>query len=611
MARTAAPPSSGVDPDDPDASVEAGADAAGAADAVLRPAAVGDQPSSSLATGAPARRRPPRAVWAATALFGLVMVLWTVAVPVFRAPDEAAHLDLVLYLADGNGYPSYDGRFFGEEANLDSDRHLVSLRLPWPRFDADDAVPRSERPDAYDLGLEPDAGARRNDEARAGYPYVYNQMPQHPPVPYLMQSEVLQAERWLLPGHGVPSMDKELGLLRLFDVLLVLPMPLLAWAVVARMGGSDRAGTVAALLPLGVPQLLHIGSALTNDALLILEGGLLALLLTGVGRGVRTRRTDVAVGLVLGLALLTKAFAVMYIPWVAAAYLLGAWTLRRWRVVLDGLLAGALAVAIGAWWWVANWMREGEPAPTTETLTRTEAQQPPGFEPEPLRFLLQFPGRLLSRTWAWVGHGSPKFELPVAVTVVLTLVVAAAGGIAWWTARRGRATGEPALPNGDGGGDADEVPGEVVVEVADEAGRAPRRVDVVMAWLPAVLITLFVARRALGLYETTGKVAFIQGRYLYSALVPPLAVVGLGVARALGRWAVLATLAAVAVLQAWVLGEVVDGAWTGPGTFGSVRGALAWAPWPPAVVGLVAAGVVALTAWLAVDGVRALRRRPS
>ena len=426
-------------------------------------------------------------------------------------------------------------------------------------------------------------------------------MPQHPPVPYLMQAQLLKAERWLLPGHGVPSMDKELGLLRLLDVLLVLPMPLLAWAVVARMGGSDRAGTVAALLPLGVPQLLHIGSALTNDALLILEGGLLAVLLTGVGRGVRSRRTDLAVAAVLGLALLTKAFAVMYIPWVAAAYVLGAWTLRRWRVLLDGLVAGAGALAIGAWWWVANWVREGEPAPTTETLTRTEAQQPPGFEPEPLRFLLHFPGRLLSRTWAWVGHGSPKFELPVAVTVVLSLVVLAAGGIAWWTARRGRFTGEPAPASTSAEGDG---VGEVVE-------RAPRRVDVVIAWLPAVLITVFVARRALGLYETTGKVAFIQGRYLYSALVPPLAVVGLGVARALGRWAVLSTLAAVAVVQAWVLGEVVDGAWSGPGTFGSVRGALAWSPWPPAVIGLVAAGVVALTAWLAVDGVRALRRPPT
>ena len=530
-------------------------------------------------------------MWAATALLGLVMVLWTVAVPAFRAPDEAAHLDLVLYLADGHGYPSYDGRYFGEEANLDSDRHLVSLRLPWPRFDAEDAVPRGERPDAYDLGLEPDRGARRNDEARAGYPYVYNQMPQHPPVPYLMQAQLLKAERWLLPGHGVPSMDKELGLLRLLDVLLVLPMPLLAWAVVAGMGGSDRAGTVAALLPLGVPQLLHIGSALTNDALLILEGGLLAVLLTGVGRGgavaphrPRRRRRAGPGPAHQGLRGHVHPVGGGGLParGVDAAPL--ACRARR----PGGRCRGP---GVGAWWWVANWVREGEPAPTTETLTRTEAQQPPGFEPDSLRFLMEFPGRLLSRTWAWVGHGSPKFELPGAVTVVLSLVVLAAGGIAWWTARRGRPRASPGRrravrASGRRGG-------------STSSSRGCRRSSSPCSWPGAPS----GSTRRPGRWRHPGSVPVQR---------PGPAAGGRRARRRPGARAVGGAVHAGGRrrLQAWVLGEVVDGAWSA--LVRSVRCAVPWpgprgrrlrSPWSPR------GGRPRRLA--AVDAVRALRRPPA
>jgi 4-amino-4-deoxy-L-arabinose transferase-like glycosyltransferase len=319
----------------------------------------------------------------------------------------------------------------------------------------------------------------------------------------------------------------------------------------------------------------------------MLLGGVLAVLLAGVARGRRSRRTDVAVGVVVGLALLTKAFAVMFVPWAAAAYGLAAWTARRRRPLLDGLVAGAVGAVVGGWWWVLNWVREGEPAPTTETLTRTAARRPRDFEPDRVDFLLRFPARLLNRTWAWVGHNTPKFTLPAWVVVALALAVVAACVVAFVAARRGRDPG------------------------AGEAA-APRRVDVVLAWLPAVLLALFVARRSLGLYETTGRVAFVQGRYLYGALVPPMAVVGVGAARALGRYAPPAVLMLAVTLQGVVLAEVVDGAWTGPGAFGSVRGALAWSPWPPVAVWLVALAAVATVAWLTTEAARALRPgRPS
>lgn len=539
-------------------------------------------------------------MWLATLLFGLVAALWTVAVPAFRVPDEPAHLDLVLHLAEGNPYPAYDGRFVGEAIGLDSQRHLIDSNARWPRFDAADAPPRTGRPDVDDLGgLAPDAEARAPDDRRAGYPYVYNQMPQHPPLYYQAMAAVLRAERWFLPGDDRPSLDRELGLLRLTNVLLVAPLPLLAWATVVRLTGgaaseaASRAGVVAALLPLGLPQLTHVAAGLNNDNLLILLGGVLCVLLAGVARADRSRRTDLAVGVALGLALLTKAFALMFVPWVVAAYALGAWTARHRaeptpavRTAGLGLaVAGGVAGLVGAWWWIGNVARHGEPAPTIETLTRTAEQRPPGFSADAVGFAGRFVTSLVGRTWAWAGYRVPKFTLPAAAVALLVAGVAVAVVVAIRRASPGPDT--------------------------SAVGAAGRRWDVALAWLPTLLVALFVARRAWGLYVTTGHMAFVQGRYLFGAIAGPMAVVAVGTAHALGRRAVGVTLAVVVVLQVWVLGLVVSGSWSGDGALGPVAGALAWSPWPSLPVLAVFAAAVAtvgVLAWAAATGSRGTDR---
>jgi 4-amino-4-deoxy-L-arabinose transferase-like glycosyltransferase len=442
-------------------------------------------------------------------------------------------------------------------------------------FDADDAPPRSGRPDVDDLGgTTPDAQARQGSIRRAGSPYVYNQMPQHPPLYHEAMALLVRAERWLTPGSDLPSFDREIGLLRLANVALILPLPYLVWATARRLGAGDRAAAVAALLPLCLPQLTYIGSVVNNDNLLNLLCGVLAVLVVGVTRGRRSRGVDVAIGVVLGLALLTKAFALMLIPWVAVAYVMCAWTTGRRRATAIGLaVAGALTAVIGGWWWVANWIRYGQPAPTTETLTRTTRQAPTGFVAEPGEFLSTFSKRLVSHTWAWIGFGNPKFELPHRTVVAVTLAVAVAAAAAWFAAARGRST--------DNG---------------------PRRWDIALAWLPVVLVGLFVIRRAWGLYATNGRFAFVQGRYLFCGMVAAGAVIAFGATKLLGRWTPAAVLALAAVLQTWVLALVITGSWSGPGTLGPVRGMLAWSTWPTAAVLVVAAALLAAavaTAWAA------------
>ena len=139
-------------------------------------------------------------------------------------------------------------------------------------------------------------------------------------------------------------------------------------------------------------------------------------------------------------------------------------------------------------------------------------------------------------------------------------------------------------------------------------GGGPRRVDLAVALLPLALLVAFVARRAWGLYETTGMFAFIQGRYLYAAVLGPVAAVALAADRLLGRRAAVIGLGTAVVLQAWVLAAVARGSWSGPGRFGAVAGMVEWSPWPPALVAAAAAGTIAaaaLVAWAVVRPDRA------
>ena len=44
--------------------------------------------------------------WTATAIFLALMVLWSVVTPNFRNPDEPQHVNSVLRLAEGGGWPA-------------------------------------------------------------------------------------------------------------------------------------------------------------------------------------------------------------------------------------------------------------------------------------------------------------------------------------------------------------------------------------------------------------------------------------------------------------------------------------------------------------------------
>lgn len=530
----------------------------------------------------------------AVAAFGLLGVVWSIVAPLMEAPDEPDHLALVLYLADGHGYPSYDG-LQSPDATYRLCRTFASATRACPRkgetFTATstrrhpvaDAPPHAARPAWNDLGGAKPVGR-------------LNQMPQHPPLYYEAMATVLRVERSV---HGGPlSLDRELALLRFANALMLAPLPLIAWWGARRFGLDDTTASAAALVPFGVPMLTHIGSTLNNDNLLNLAGAIVIALLAGVVRGDRSLRTAGAVGVATGIALLAKASAVIFPPLVVLAYVIGWWTARprhdgeapaeggrsalTWARAL--FLGGAVTAAVAAWWYVGNRIRTGSFAPTIEDRRFGPDLAPPGFHPDLGTFFSTFLRSVNGRFWGAFGWYSVRFSAALGWVATAVVFVAVFSALA---TRILPGVGDPAPE------------------------RPPGRLGMTFLLAPVVALVAFVAIRAYSLYATTSQFIFLQGRYLFAGIAGLAVVIAVGVRRVAGRATVAVVAVVVGAMQTWALYRVLSGFWGGPGLGprGQYRAMAAYSGWPEGVVALfcalAAASALAL-AWQVVSGARAV-----
>lgn len=495
----------------------------------------------------------PRAVWALTVLFGVLLAASSVAAPLFLAPDEFVHADLALRLADDPHYPAYDGRrtsaavkrvaipYFGDDA-----RH--------PDKAAADAPPKDGRPNINALGGS-------GDHAEGSY----NQQPQHPPLYYQSLALALRVERKVLPGSDPPALVTEVALLRLLNAAMVLLLPWAAWATATRLGADRRTGLTAAALTLLVPQLTHIGSTINNDNLLTATASLLAVLLAGVLQGDRRRRTAVLVALVASAAVLTKAFGLLLLPWIAVAYLVAARRRRAageppWPTVLTGAATGVGVAVLTGWWWIGNQRREGTIAPSLE---ETLVPSVPGFSPDAGFFVRRFGAFFTERFWGWFGLYSARMPLWVIALATVLLV------------------------------------GLLVVGVARPGGRL-RRPDLLVQLLPVALLGAFVLQHAWSIYARSSQTPFIQGRYLFALVVPLMVVAAAGARTVAGRWAPLGVLGTGLALHAVGFATMLDQMWGAPGEGlrAELRALVAWSAWPgeALAVGAVVGGLLGAAA---------------
>lgn len=471
-----------------------------------------------------------------------LMASWTLLLPTYRSADEAWHMDAARQLALGEPWPGFKEMRLRYpvhrslwNAGLGRDPNIYRPLL------AGDAVERAHRPAFEDIAEE--RGTR-----------IVNQMSQHPPGYYRAAAGLLR----LMPD-GL-HYDAQVWLLRMFGVALMVPLPLLAALAVRRLGGSRAAMSAAALVPLCIPQLAASSAGINNDGMLNAAAALVILGMVFAATGELRLRWAGLLGLVLGLALLTKAWALLLVPFVGAAYLLGGWRTGRWRAALLALAVVGVVSAWGGWWWLANLAKYGTLQPAGHFKALAE---PLAFADGGWLWLEVFLKRLPTRFIATlsVKPGNP-FPLWLCITASATLLA----GMLVLLARR-RTFG---------------------------AGRA----DGLLLCGPFLLGLAVLMANTWALYSNTGALAGIQGRYLYFAACGFAAAFGLGVAALLPArvsgwlpvllWGV--AVAMVAAAQRVVLAFHWGGADAGLGE--RLAAMQAWSPAPVGVAWLAWGGLV-------------------
>lgn len=507
----------------------------------------------------PAEAAYRRALALVTALVVLTGGLWAALTPAFRAPDEPQHVNSVLRLAYGGGWPPAGEALVGPAVDAARDQAALATDVPGRHLDREGVpafvgvppTPDAERGTVTGGNALADPLPPRTDTRHLDTTAV-DQMTQHPPLYYAVAAGVLRAT-----GLAEARWDLQLLALRLFDVILLAPLPLLAAAAVRRLSRSRSAALVAASFTLFVPQAGHILGSVTNDALVTLTGAATAYLCVRALTGDLRTRTAAALGAAVGLGLLTKVMAAFALPVVVAAYLLASGP--RGRRAAGALLAGGAAFVVGGWWWLRNLLVLGTVQPVGIPDRFPEA------ESRGLWYFLRTVVTSLTRSF-FGNFGWLELRLPDAVFWTAAVVVAALCALA---VLRGPA----------------------------------RRATAVLLLQPAAL-WCGVLVNAWPDYAAHGWISAVQGRYLFAGLLALSAGVALGLLALLGprlRRATPWVVAAAGLAAASGLAYGFWGFYQGPGQ--SVADAAArWAGWSP----LTGAQLVALCLVVVAGGIAAV-----
>jgi 4-amino-4-deoxy-L-arabinose transferase-like glycosyltransferase len=110
------------------------------------------------------------------------------------------------------------------------------------------------------------------------------------------------------------------------------------------------------------PQFLYLSGAVNNDVAAALCSALVLLLCVRMVHRGASPRFDLAIGVLYGLALLTKLNLLALLAAIEVAYVAAAARSREWRILLRGnLIVLGLAVLLSGWWFWRNQALYGDP----------------------------------------------------------------------------------------------------------------------------------------------------------------------------------------------------------------------------------------------------------
>ncbi len=278
------------------------------------------------------------------AAFVALAVIYSVVTPPFETPDEIWHMAFIQQLAAGRGLPvSQAGtEALWQQQGVQAPGYYLAAAALTAWIDQSDFPAIYARANPHRVIGRADATANRN---------------------YLIHH---RDERWPWRGSILA-----LHLVRLLSIALGALTLWASYHAVARVLTPQQALAGVAVFAF-IPQFIFISAAASNDnavnALAALTLWRLLLLVNPPGgpdappatRGLR--RDFLVLGVLLGLAALSKLSALGLFALAGLTVLLLAWRPRRARPILQAILwMGAPVLILAGWWYVRNWLLYADP----------------------------------------------------------------------------------------------------------------------------------------------------------------------------------------------------------------------------------------------------------
>lgn len=231
------------------------------------------------------------------------------------------------------------------------------------------------------------------------------------------------------------------GVSMLFGVLLLIALYRLARTVFPT---RPQITVLSTLLVGFMPQVIYLGSVVSNDIPVAALSTVTLWLLASLIRHGYSRQHALALGAAMGLATLTKVSAgILVLP--VGLGMLWMWRSRRLpfrRLVTMTLWIGGPALLIAGWWFARGWILYGSPLGLeTHDATAWAITQPENVDRAWKRWWEVF-----RSLWIWLGWGTvrPKYSVYYLLFVLFLAAVAGLGLSVW----RRRQTRKPFLVNG-------------------------------------------------------------------------------------------------------------------------------------------------------------------
>jgi len=321
--------------------------------------------------------------------------VYSVVTPIFEASDEISHYPLVQYLATGHGLPVQDltqPQAWKQEGGQPPLYYAVAAILTfW--------IDTSDLPDRLYY----------NPHAQLGIPLAYGN-----------KNMVVHTTAEDFPWHGTTL---AVHLVRLLSLLFSTGTVALTYLLARTLASSckelsgEGLALVAAALVAFNPMFLFISASVNNDNLAVLLSTLALLLLVRLFMQGVSQAQLFLLGIVLGLAALTKVSTLGLLPLTGLALSLLAWRRRDGSLLLKGgLLITTPVLALAGWWYLRNWLLYGDPLGWNMWLEIAGKRRNPVGLPD---LLAEFQG---FRIAFWGNFGAVNIIAPEWVYIVLDAV---------------------------------------------------------------------------------------------------------------------------------------------------------------------------------------------